>query len=92
MSLENYLTINLEIKDNSLYYHGTIYQAYNAFLVISNREFQITYGFFQREPLGKFSGAIKLQLVKTENEFVLIVKDSVGKEVYREKIKPTKTS
>ncbi len=85
MKRDQFLSIELLVKDDSLYYRGTIYDPYNLFIGIENKTremFQITYLDMQREPMGKFSGAIALK--KGKNNVKLIIKDKWDKEAYNE--------
>lgn len=91
MASEDFASIRFRIKDYSLYYDGTIYDGYNAFLVIRNEKgksetFQIAYTEAQREPMGKISGAIALR--KGKNIVTLVIKTFDGKEVCRKKCLP----
>lgn len=85
MNREQFLSIDLSVKEDSLYYRGTIYDNYNLFIELENTKcdlFQITYTDMQREPMGKFSGAIGLE--KGRNKVKLIIKDKNNTEIYNE--------
>ncbi len=87
MNREQFLTIDLNIKDASLYYQGTIYEPYNLFFEIKmhnspSETFQVTHTDMKREPIGKFSGAIELK--KGKNEVALVIRDDTNKEIHRE--------
>ena len=86
MNREQFLTIDFQVKNNSFYYSGTIYEPYNLFFIISqgkkSEHFQITYTDMKREPIGKFSGAIGL--LDGKNIINLLIKDTMNKELYSE--------
>ena len=91
MDRDTFLTIDLKKEGKFMRYGGNIYENYNLFFIIENRmqkkkeTFQVTYnGKMKAEPLGKFAGGIELR--KGKNEITMLIKDLMGKEVYKEEL------
>ena len=86
MDRDEFLNIDIKKEGKFLRYSGTIYEQYNLFFIIKNKNkkenFQITYSDMKREPLGKFSGGIELK--KGKNEITMLITDLIGKEVYKD--------